>query len=67
MVGKEYTHVNSIADEYRKIYLNDHTDEIVVYCDLDCFPIAPFDNFIMPNDDSIPKWVTEAFCPNRHI
>ena len=63
-----YNHkMTSLADTYKLNYLNEHKDEFIVYCDLDCFPIAPFDNFIMPNDDNLPNWVTEIFCPNQHI
>jgi hypothetical protein len=55
------------VDDYKGRYLDMHKDEFVIYCDLDCFPIAPFDDFIMPNDDNLPKWATEIFCPNQHI
>lgn len=46
-------------DAYRFTYLNSHKDELIVYCDLDCFPIAPFDDFIM-QESEIPPWATFA-------
>lgn len=39
------------VDDYKGRYLDMHKDEFVIYCDLDCFPIAPFDNFIIKQDD----------------
>lgn len=41
--GHMYT---SLSNMFRMNYLEAHSDELVIYCDLDCFPIAPFDNFI---------------------
>ncbi len=65
--NKMFGHLCYMSNEYRYEYLNLKKDEFIIYCDLDCFPIAPFDNFIMPNDDNLPKWATEIFCPNQHI
>ena len=55
------------VDDYKGKYLSMHEDELVIYCDLDCFPIAPFDNFIMQDKDSLPDWVTKIYCPNKHL
>ena len=41
-VGFDY----HVLDSYRHEYLYAHKDEFIIYCDLDCFPIAPFDDFI---------------------
>lgn len=49
-------HVNYIADKYRWKYLEHNKNEMIVYCDLDCFPIAPFDNFILPTDVKLFPW-----------
>ena len=62
-----YNHeLTSLSDTYRLNYLNEHKDELVVYCDLDCFPIAPFDNFIFKQSSSIPDWVGKGFCNQTH-
>ena len=62
-----FNHVNFLADEYRMAYLRQHTDELIVYCDLDCFPIAPFDNFICTPDKKMPEWASQGyFCSNVH-
>ena len=66
--GNKRNHVNYIADEYRWKYLYQNKDKIVVYCDLDCFPIAPFDNFILPTDEKLfpcQQWVRDNH-PNVH-
>ena len=62
-------HANYIADEYRKIYLDEHKDELIMYCDLDCFPIAPLDNFILYEDAKLKpnnEWVKNNH-PNKHV
>lgn len=62
-------HFSFLVDEYKKLYLNEHKDEIVIYCDLDCFPIAPFDNFILPMDAKLKphnEWVKNNHF-NKHI
>ena len=41
-VGFDY----HVLDSYKHEYLCAHKDEFIIYCDLDCFPIAPFDDFI---------------------
>ena len=63
------SHVNCIADKYRWKYLEHNKDKIVVYCDLDCFPIAPFDNFILWSDTKLPPWHEwiKNLHPNQHI
>ena len=58
-------HVNYIADEYRKIYLDEHKDELIMYCDLDCFPIAPFDNFLCSSYNHGKDWMS-WYCENKH-
>lgn len=61
-------HVNYIADKYRWKYLEHNKNEMIVYCDLDCFPIAPFDNFILTSDTKLPpyhEWVKNLH-PNQH-
>ena len=61
-------HVNYISDEYRWRYLECNKDKIIVYCDLDCFPIAPFDNFILSTDVKLfpwQQWIRDNH-PNRH-
>lgn len=35
-----------LSEKYRFAYLGNHFEEFIIYCDLDCFPIAPLDNFI---------------------
>ena len=47
-------HFSFIVDAYKGKYLNEHKNELVIYCDLDCFPIAPFDNFIYDMNPSDP-------------
>ena len=54
--GQLQHYMNRIADSYRCNYLNLHKDELIIYCDLDCFPIAPFDNFLLPEDANVPDW-----------
>ena len=54
-----------LSEKYRFAYLGSHFEEFIIYCDLDCFPIAPFDNFIYddfpnPNGD----WY-KFNCDNR--
>lgn len=61
-----YKHINYAVDAYKSEYLKQHKDELVVYCDLDCFPIAPFDNFICSEDKKFPKWISEGFCVSRY-
>ena len=58
-------HANYIADEYRKIYLDEHKDELIMYCDLDCFPIAPFDNFLCSSYNHGKDWMS-WYCENKH-
>lgn len=62
-------HVNYIVDEYKRAYLEQHNSEIVVYCDLDCFPIAPFDDFMMASEAPLHEWNEWARNnhPCRHI
>ena len=44
-----------------------HENEFVIYCDLDCFPIAPFDNFIIKQDDpNTYEWYKNQHKP-KHI
>lgn len=61
--------INSLSDKYRMNYLNEHKDETIIYCDLDCFPIAPFDNFIFDenyvNDKEMPQWIAQL-CDFTH-
>ena len=45
------------VDDYKWKYLTMHKDEFVIYCDLDCFPIAPFDNFIIQEDSNVQQWI----------
>lgn len=52
------------VDGYKSKYLEMHDQEFVVYCDLDCFPIAPFDNFICSPDKEFPEHIYQVFCPN---
>lgn len=61
--------INNVADNYRFNYIENHKDELIVYCDLDCFPIAPFDNFIFPFDMKLPPWQewVKGNHPNEHI
>ena len=64
---QKYSHVNFLSDEYRRLYLNKHTDELIVYCDLDCFPIAPFDNFfLLEKEGKFSEWISRGFCKNIH-
>ena len=52
---------NNLAFTYIFNFLNTHKDELVIYCDLDCFPIAPFDNFIAPDNTNLNpanNWLT---------
>lgn len=59
--------MNYISDKYRLLYLNTHKDEFIIYCDLDCFPIAPFDDFIVQHElSSTPKWIKDTH-PIKHI
>lgn len=55
-------HFSYIVDSYKWKYLCKHPDEFIIYCDLDCFPIAPFDNFIFSeswkNDERTPPWIS---------
>jgi hypothetical protein len=53
------SHINGISDIYRKKYLEEHKDEFIIYCDLDCFPISPFDNFIIDPSRNYPKWAVK--------
>lgn len=48
------------VDNYKYTYMHMHKDEFVIYCDLDCFPIAPFDNFIVTGRTDLPKWLMKA-------
>lgn len=54
-----------ITEHYRRAYLSLHRDELIVYCDLDCFPIAPLDNFIAESNERSDKWLS-WYCTNKH-
>ena len=67
LVVKYNNHLyNSLADKYRKNYLNEHKEELVVYCDLDCFPIAPFDNFVANESSCTSNWIINGYCKNQN-
>lgn len=53
------------VDDYKRKYLAMHKDEFVIYCDLDCFPIAPFDDFILREDANVQQWIKNNH-PNEH-
>ena len=53
------------VDRYKSKYLEMHNQEIVVYCDLDCFPIAPLDNFIVDEGKKVPDWFMKNHMPNH--
>ena len=55
-----------ISDVYRIHYLQSHKDEFVIYCDLDCFPIAPFNDFIITKDMGFPSSTVDVYCKNKH-
>lgn len=62
-------YIGEVSNRYRKNYLRMNKDKFVVYCDLDCFPIAPFDNFILPENAELKPqntWVKNNH-PYEHI
>lgn len=63
----KFGYIGNVTNEYRKEYLNAHLDEIVVYCDLDCFPIAPLDNFIVTPDKKFADWVLKNIASGRDV
>ena len=59
----KFGYIGNVSNDYRRLYLNRHT-EMTVYCDLDCFPIAPFDNFIFPENMELKSW--QKWMKNNH-
>ena len=65
--NKTFGYIGNVSNKYRYEYLNLKKDEFIIYCDLDCFPIAPFDNFIIkPDDSNIQEWYKEQH-PQEHL
>ena len=56
---------NNLAFTYNLNFLSMHKNDLVVYCDLDCFPIAPFDNFIVKPGDEDTNWFTKLRVPEH--
>ena len=66
--GKEYQNFSFMVDAYKCAYLDMHHDELIMYCDLDCFPIAPFDNFIYSKEDpQFCQMLGDVFCREKFI
>ena len=63
--SQQHSHLSFLVDTYKYKYLQTHKDEIVIYCDLDCFPIAPFDNFLCSSYNHGKDWMS-WYCENKH-
>lgn len=66
MTSREsFGYIGNVTNIYRACYLNKH-DELMIYCDLDCFPIAPFDNFLVGEGKENENWFTKLHAP-KHL
>ena len=63
--GRTFQTMCNVTELYREAYLDMHKDEIVIYCDLDCFPIAPFDNFLCSSYNHGKDWMS-WYCGDKH-
>lgn len=61
---RKYRHNSFLCDIYKYEYIRQTTKQkYVVYCDLDCFPIAPLDDFMFLKGDTIENaiWYQHNF------
>ena len=57
-------HMSHLVDKYKDIYLNEFNENgIVINLDLDCFPIAPLDNFFI---NSKVLWMCNGYNKRKY-